>query len=405
MNERLINFRRWMLPLFLTGILLLVQLIFSPVKLQDAVTLAPVTDFHLNYPLIYLVFEPIFGLADALTLGVLWQTVIFILCFIASLLFVKGWGMRFFLFSAFMLFTAWAVLIPRPMAWITADDPENLVVDFHSHTQTSHDGRAFFTMEANAQWHRQQGFNASFLTNHKSVTPTKSSFSLAGEEVSLYKMSFIVLSPKTSVDSRPYSSDPSLIEPFIKEMHERGLLVIGVLPYYWMNYWTGQPNVEDFIRWGIDGFEISNGHPRGMNFPFQDRQKLLALCRKYNLIFNGVSDNHGYGSAAPCWSVVRLPGWRSLSTSELEATIVTHLAKNRFSAVRVLERPRFRPANRFELAFSPIGIAFVYARSLSWPQTISWVLWIWCLTFLLEFLKLRRNLRRAAVSVPAGEIA
>ena len=392
------NIRRWMSLLFLTGALFLAQLFSFPSRLQDAATLAPITDFHLNFPLIHFIFEPFFGLADALTLAVQWPLVIFILWVIALLPFIKGWRRRLAILGALVLFIAWGVLIPRPMAWITANDPDNLVIDFHSHTLASHDGRPSFTKEVNAQWHQEQGFNASFLTDHKTFAGKPTGlFSLAGEEVSLYKMSFVVLSPKTRVDSRPYNSDPSLIEPFIKEMHKRGLLVIGALPYYWRNYWDSEPNVEDFIRWGIDGFEISNGAPRGLDFPFKERQKLLELCRQHNLIFNGVSDNHGYGSATPSWSVVHLPGWQSLSPFELEAAVVAHLAKYRFDAVRVLERPRFRPANWLELALSPIGIALVYARTLSWPQTISWILWIWGLTFLLEFLKSWRDSRRLVV--------
>ncbi len=387
--------------LFLTGALFLAHLISFPAKLQDATTLTPITDFQLNFPLVHLIFEPFFGLADALTLAVKWPAVIFVLWVIALLPFIKGWRRRVAIFVALLLFTAWALLVPRPMAWITANDPENLVIDFHSHTLASHDGRSSFTRDANARWHQDQGFDASFITDHKTFAGKATGpFSLAGEEVSLYKMSFVVLSPKTLVDSQPYSSDPSLIEPFIKEMHKHGLLVIGVLPYYWMSYWNGEPGVEDFIRWGIDGFEISNGSPRGLDFPFQHRQKILALCRQHNLIFNGVTDNHGYGSATPNWSIVHLPGWQLLTPPELEARVVAHLAQYRFDAVRVLERPRFRPANSIELALSPIGIAFVYARTLSWPQTISWIFWIWGLTFLFEFLKSRRDLRKVAVSLP-----
>ena len=382
-------------PLFLTVALSLAHLISFPARLQDAATLAPITDFHLNFPLIHFIFEPFFGLADALTLAIKWPTVIFILWVIALLPFMKGWRRRLAILSAGVLFTAWAILIPRPMARITADDPAALVIDFHSHTLASHDGRRSFTTEANARWHQQQGFNASFLTDHNAVAgKTTGPFSLAGEEVSLYKMSFVVLAPTTPVDRRPYTSTPWLIEPFIKEMHKRGLLVIGVLPYYWIYHWNKKPTVEDFIRWGTDGFEISNGAPRGLDFPFQCRQKILALCRQYNLIFNGASDNHGYGYTVPCWNVVHLPGWRSLSPLELETAVVAHLAKYRFDAVRVLERPRFRPANPLELALSPIGIALVYARTLNWAQTISWILWIWGLTFLSEFFKFRRDSRR-----------
>jgi hypothetical protein len=215
-------------------------------------------------------------------------------------------------------------------------------------------------------------------------------------------MHFVVWPPKTTVDGRPYNSDPLSVEPFIQEMHKRGLLVIGVLPYYWISHWDKKPTVEDFIRWGMDGFEISNGATRALDFPFQYQQKILALCRQHNLIFTGVSDNHGYGSATPCWSAVHLPGWQALSPLELQTAVVAHLARDRFNAVRVLERPRFRPANPLELALSPLGIAFVYARTLNWAQTFSWIFWIWGLAFLYEFLKLRSAARKVAVSLPVG---
>lgn len=396
------NIRRWGVPLFLTVVLTLAHLISFPTSLQEVATLSSVDNFDLNFPLIYLVFEPFFGLADALTLGVLWPTLISILWFVVLLAFVKGWGRRIALFGGVLLFTLWVILIPRPMAWITASDPDSLIVDFHSHTQASHDGRAAFSIEDNAQWHADQGFNASFLTDHNEVTSKNTGpFALAGEEISLYRMSFILLSPQATVDRRIYKAGPNLIKLFIKDMHKRGLLVIGVLPYYWTHHWDKEPILEDFIRWGVDGFEISNGAPRALNFPLQHQQKIRELSRRHNLILTGVSDNHGYGSAVPSWSVMRLPGWRSFSPDELQAAIVNHLAQYRFDAVRVLERPRFRPANSLELALSPFGIAFVYARTLSWAQTISWIFWIWGLAFLFEFLKIFRSSKKLDVSLPA----
>ncbi len=100
-----------------------------------------------------------------------------------------------------------------------------------------------------------------------------------------------------------------------------------------------------------------------------------------------------------------MPGWASLSPLKLEAAVVAHLAQYRFNAVRVLERPRFRPSNSIELAFSPLGILLVYARTLSWQQTLSWILWIWGLTFLNVFLKARTSSRGLPLSPPAKVVS
>ena len=46
------------------------------------------------------------------------------------------------------------------MARLRVGDPDVLVVDFHSHTEASHDGRRGFTDADDRAWHHDAGFDA-----------------------------------------------------------------------------------------------------------------------------------------------------------------------------------------------------------------------------------------------------
>ena len=60
-------------------------------------------------------------------------------------------------------------VIPRPMAAIMMHDPNDVVIDFHSHTNSSWDGRSWFTPERNRAWHAGAGFDVAYITDHKSL--------------------------------------------------------------------------------------------------------------------------------------------------------------------------------------------------------------------------------------------
>src|SRR5205085_12644606 len=66
------------------------------------------------------------------------------------------------------LVTLYAVgtMLPRPIAKVAMTSPSSIVVDFHSHTSYSWDGRADFTPEANRRWHEASGVNAAYITDH-----------------------------------------------------------------------------------------------------------------------------------------------------------------------------------------------------------------------------------------------
>jgi hypothetical protein len=354
---------------------------------------------------------------------------IFILCTL-----ILGWLRGLFAFVLFLVVAAWGVLLPRPVAKLTTEDPSALLIDFHSHTAASHDGRPGFTATKNIDWHRAQGFNAGFITDHNVVTaslegkqismqhwPTETYRSLQGQEISLWKTHLVVLGNHDVIDNRPYDSDPTRVPVFVSEIKDRGLPLIASLPEYWFYRWetpvvnnviaskklpgidvpppppalmkatlpspvkaeaAGTPaigSINDLVKWGIAGFEIVNSAPKALDFPIEYRRKIGDLCKANNLFVTGISDTHGYGSATAVWNVMRIPGWDQLNADQLEAAVLKDLRTRRFDAVNVLERVRYNPSTRWKILLTPLMTAGFWWRGLKPLECLSWIFWIWLL--------------------------
>ncbi len=161
--------RRWRLPLFLSGLILLSQAFSLPSPVRDAATLQWASGFTMQYPLWHVVFTPFCGIADALTVLSYHQEIIFLIWTLALFFILGGLRRGGLLMLALIVFLAWGGLVPRPMGRLVAGNPNVLLIDFHSHTSFSHDGRPMFTPERNMAWHRDQGYSASFITDHNRV--------------------------------------------------------------------------------------------------------------------------------------------------------------------------------------------------------------------------------------------
>jgi predicted metal-dependent phosphoesterase TrpH len=388
---------RWRLPLFFSGLVLLSQAFPLPSPVRDAATLEWARGFHLVYPLGHIVFSPFCGIADLLTVLSVHQMYVFV-AYILVLCIWFGIKKGPVFFVLFVAFVAWGALVPRPMGRLTADDPAVFLVDFHSHSQYSHDGRRSFTPEANMRWHEQQGYEAAFITDHNRIEASHAANeisktnwtltgyrSLQGEEVSLQKTHLVILGNHARVDNRPYDGWYNKIRTFVNDMHQKGFIVIASLPEYWLYHWGD--DVQDFVRWGMDGFEIINSAPKALDFPLADRLQIVELCRQHHLFMTGISDNHGYGYATATWNAVRLDDdskspWRSLSPEELERAVIRRLKRGGFAAVQVLERVKFFPDVGIGLLINPLGNLWIYWRSLQPLQSLSWMLWIWIVCFL-----------------------
>ena len=266
------------------------------------------------------------------------------------------------------------------MGRLISADPNVLLIDFHSHTQFSHDGRPSFSPEANMRWHERQGYNASFITDHNLVDAAEIAKkdsegnwqhtgyrSLEGEEVSLKKTHLVILGNRQKVDNVPFDLDAQKIHNFVIAMHALHLPVIASLPEYWLYHWTesGFGSYQDFVLWGMDGFEIVNSAPKAQDFPLALRAQIVDLCRSHNLFMTGISDNHGYGYATAVWNAMIMPGCSSQLDPDgagESGPPAAQLRTQRFKAVQVVERLRYYSEHSVFSFFSvPVAtLAFLY---------------------------------------------
>jgi len=366
-----------------------ITLFHYPSPVRDAVTEQFASGFRWHFSPAYLILAPFCTVADALSILSLREIyVVLPALLLLALLWPSGWKRKAVSAAALLGFLAWTVLAVRPAARLIAEDPDCLLIDFHSHTSFSHDGRKGFGAYQNIDWHRRQGFDAAFITDHNVGIAalqgkTRSRFdwrhsgyrSLEGDEASLFETHLCVYAPHKWVNNMSYDSDPTEIPRFISDMHKKGYLVTANLPEYWRFHW--KVGNTDFLSWDVDGFEIVNSAPRSLDFPLARRRQIIEHCRQRRLFMTGVSDNHGWGMATAAWSAMRIPDWRAMDPDRLEAAILATLRTRKFDAVQVLEPVKFRPQTTFELLISPIVDAWVCLRGLGWERTLAWIAWIW----------------------------
>lgn len=389
----------WHAPLFWSGILFLSQAFRLPSPVRNAATADWVSGYSLYFPPSYLVFAPFYGIADRLTLLSYHQIIAALVYVIIAGMVLFGMRRWFMALFAFILFVAWSALAPRPMAKLVAPSPDTLLIDFHSHSEVSHDGRKGFSADANRQWHRKQGYNAAFITDHNKIDSSQKAKelsrtdwqttgyrSLEGEEISLWKTHLVTLGVPERIDNRPYDSDPRKVSGFIQDMQKKKIPVIASLPEYWFYHWPVWPPQWNDASYAFDpvayplmavqGFEIINSAPKALDFPPAYRRQIVDWCQKNNLFMTGISDTHGYGITA-VWNAMHLPGWQQLDPDQLQAAVLSVLRTKGFHAVEVLERVRYNPENVLEVALAPMVNAVLYWRGLSTGEAISWVAWTW----------------------------
>jgi len=397
--------KAWRLPVFLSGLILLSQAfpLMSPVR--NAATGEWVSGFSLQLPTAYLIFAPFCGIATRITLLSFHQALVFLTyLFLTFLWFTKPLKIAL-AWAVFIVFFVWIAAVPHPAARLVAADKDVILVDFHSHSRVSHDGRPSFDAAANIRWHAVQGYNAGFITDHNQTETTQKAKELTrqswqtagyraleGEEISLWKTHLVVLGNHQRIDNQPFDSDPARVRVFIGEMNRRKLPVISSLPEYWIYHWDGSPigTMQDFVNWGINGFEIVNSAPKALDFPPHYRRQIVEICRANNLFMTGISDTHGYGYSTSVWNAMRIPGWQTMDPDALEAAVIKTLNTERFRAVEVLEFARYNPATLAGLLVAPLLDAGIYWRSLQLFEVLSWLVWIWLSHILWSIFRTRR---------------
>jgi hypothetical protein len=289
----------------------------------------------------------------------------------------------------------------RPMASLTLSDPDLIAVDFHSHTDASHDGRPGFDPERSREWHSSSGFNAVYVTDHRTFDGALDGLARNPERAG----DRTVLLP--GVELRDGDQHPILIGVDPNRMRItspdwQGAAVEadgGPAPPMLLLSLPGNigriPASETDGPVRIAGIEAVDGSPRGMAQSARDRDAIIALAKARHIALVSASDNHGWGRTAPAWSVLRIPGWRYMTPSELDVAIRLTIINQGPRAVKVIARRTAPPArNRVEAAAGGIVVALVMMRTMNMDDRLSWIAWSWGLCFL-SLRSARRNAHKS----------
>jgi hypothetical protein len=387
--------RHWKL-LALLALVALALLVPVVPPVVSVVTGTPVPGVSLEYPLSYLLLAPFCGIWDALTalsltqhfavlgvtftLYVLWR--LFRLRkpkrrhgFFFTPLLELGWLALFLV--CLVGFYAAGILVPRPMARLHVADPDVVVVDFHSHTSMSHDGRKSFTAQSNRAWHRGAGFDVAYITDHDSIragveaatrNPPRAgdgTLLFPGREVVYRGMHVVVLG---TFDPRTRTSPDDPCGPWP--------VVIGTIPGNLDRVPAAECPGPDHGG-GVSAVELLDAAPKGLDQSDRDRGRILHIADSLHVAVVADSDNHGWGSTAAGWSLMRIAGWRDMTPDSLDEAIKAMIRSRGRDAVQVvaLRRPRRVPDGMWASVL-PVLMPQGFISRLGWAQRLSWLVWI-----------------------------
>jgi hypothetical protein len=389
------------LPLAWTLFVVLAQLASVP-ALSDPVGGAPPPTAYLNTPSVYLLFAPLFTLWDGASmlsmsrlrglliglalLYLLWR----VIRAVAQPVRRVSWqGESRTLLASLGLFAAFLIVggvWHRPMLSLAGVEPDELVVDFHSHTNVSHDVRDTwmrgFDTEANQRWHQRAGFDAVFITDHNTVAGLAARHTSSPEqpvicpgiEVSAWRSHIVLLGDSLPIDRSRYNGSLDALLSLLRVSDSAyGALSVASLPEYRRNHWG---RLDTLVAAGLDGFEIVNASPKANEISRADRDSVIRVARSRDRFVVGVSDSHGWGATSMVWNLIQPIGTAPRSDT---CRAVLRRLQDGFGAVQVIERHRLRPDDWWPLWLTPVGLLWETWRSMGWASTVAWIVWIWVL--------------------------
>jgi hypothetical protein len=400
----------------LTALLTAARIAAVP-PLYDPVARTGPASLHLSTPELYLILAPLFSLWDGVSMlsmnrlqGFLTGLVVMYLGWRLLLLLARRrfrWrrelGVLVLSLAVFLSFLLLGALWHRPMLSLAGVPPGDRVVDFHSHTNVSHDvgdtWMSGFDTEANLRWHTRAGFDLAFITDHNVASRQSPVASLEargaeggtvpcpGIEVSAWRAHIVLLGDTLPVDRTRYNGSlEELLQLLRTSETAYGSLSLASLPEYRRSHWG---RLDTLIAAGLDGFEIVNASPKANELTRAERDSVIDLARAHNRFVAGVSDSHGWGATSMVWNLVRVP---NEADDTGECGLVLQRLRSGFPAVRVIERHRLRADAEWPMWLTPVAVIWETWRSMGWPQTGSWIIWMWLGGFLLRRRPLRGNI-------------
>ncbi len=378
------------------AIILISALFHYSIHIENALTLEPLSEFGIHISIWKIVFEPVLGILlffnrsfhalIELRFLLFWVLIVFIVYSIIKSIRIREKGLRSkfivdqlvnipILIGLWFTFLVIIIFIPLPNNTIVNNSSNTILVTTHSHTYYSHDG--LISEEGLLKWHKRNGFDALFITDHNNHDRTfdfvnsqrnqkfpGEPLAMCGEEYSgSNHLSLLGLKEKFSTKG---ASDSAVIA--LTHAGNGAVLV---------NHWFDgeHKSMEYYKNLGVDGFEIENS-ATDITYDRTIYKRLKDFCEGNNLIMNGGLDFHGYGNACSLWNGFEIPGWRSLDQNSKEEAILKIVRSRDQSKLRVLlykDRPYYTTKY---LWLSPGFTLFNYFRTLNVLQVISWIFWI-----------------------------
>ncbi|MDE3126713.1 MAG: hypothetical protein KGL38_01840 [Gemmatimonadota bacterium] len=379
---------------------------FMTEPLRDAANFQPVTEVSLAHSAAYLVLAPLCDVFDTLSLMTVPQHLAIVVTL--ALLFVgwrvrRGWRRggtspvreaRAVVFAVFglLLFYAVGIVVPRPMARLVVSPPLNqalIVVDFHSHTKYSHDGAPWFTPEANRRWHRDAGFDAAYVTDHRTVQGAEDARRdnprIAGEGTTILQGLEVVWQGAHVNLLGAQQTFSGLTDPNLRDIDDKALTLASMIPHHEPVLIFTFPGMLRYLHPatapgtpGVRAIEIVDGSPRGLTDTRRLRTTIATIAAADSLALVAGSDNHGWGYTAPAWTLMLLPGWRGMTPDSLAGAIDDAVRSRGFEATEVVER---RVANTgrstARLAATVPLVAWRALTMLTDNERVAWLIWIW----------------------------
>jgi hypothetical protein len=404
---------------------------FPAEAVRDAITLGPVPEAHLELSAGYLVLAPLSNVLDTLTLLGARQHIVVLLTVIVVYASVRVWraalarrrgevtrtaqgralrelGFAGLLLASIVVVYAAAALLPRPMAALVAQpDDVILIADFHAHTRYSHDGRPGWDPGDVRAWHRAAGFDAAYISDHRTVQGAELGIAdnppvagqgemiLQGLEVGWHGEHVNILGA-----NRFYKG---VTTADLRDIDEQALALASLLPGREPVVIQTFPGRLDSLSLangprtaGIRAIEVIDGAPRGLDQTRILRSRIVHLADSANIAMVVGSDNHGWGYAAPGWTLIIVPGWRGMKSDSLATSIEQSLRGGR-EATRVVERwipGELNGGNPIELTLTLPIVVWSMFTTLSVDERVIWLVWTWALVLAWRLTSNRRRRRQ-----------
>ena len=391
----------------------IITAVFAQPPIRDAVSLGTITEAHFDLSAGYIAIAPISNILDTLTLLGARQHIAVLVSLAVLYAAIRAWRVRrakaadatipsqsrvvreigyaaLYLVTIVVVYAA-AMLLPRPVASIVADPSDVIVVvDFHAHTRYSHDGRPGWEPADVRVWHRVAGFDAVYISDHRTVQGAELGIADNPREAGQGEMILQALEAGWRGEhvnilgaNRFYKG---LTTADLRDVDEQSLALASLLPGREPLLIETLPGHPDKIvsakgpqTPGVRAIEVIDGSPRGLDQTRLMRSRIVHLADSLNIAMVAGTDNHGWGRATPGWTLLIVPGWRGMGTDSLAYAIEQSLRSGK-EATRVVERRipgEMNGANTFEIMLTLPIVVWGMFTTISVDERVMWVIWVW----------------------------